>query len=138
QNTALPPSGVLERQVLEQLIVERIQLQMAEERGVRVTDAPRDRGGARCAADNGLRVAELRARVAGEGMGFDAFRQQLRGEFLRARLREREVDSKVNVSEADIDAWLATRQGGAQGAEAPVEYEVGQILLQVPENAAED
>jgi peptidyl-prolyl cis-trans isomerase SurA len=138
QNTALPPPGVLERQVLEQLIIERIQLQMAEERGIRVTDAQLDRLVDRFAADNRLSVEQLRDRVAAEGMSFEAFRQQLRGEYLRSRLREREVDSKVNVSEADVDAWLATGQGRAQGAETPVEYEVGQILLRVPENAPED
>lgn len=138
QNTALPPPGVLESQVLELLVIEQIQLQMAEERGIRMTEAQLDRVVERFATDNGLDVEQLRARVAAEGMSFDAFRKQLRGEYLRGRLREREVDSKVNVSEADVDAWLAREQGGAQGAEAPVEYEVGQILLRVPEDAAED
>ncbi len=138
QNTELPPPGVLESQVLERLIVERIQLQMAEERGIRITDAQLDRVVERFASDNRLSVEQLRARVDAEGMSFDAFRRQLRGEYLRSRLREREVDSRVNVSEADVDAWLAREQGGAQGAEAPVEYEVGQILLRVSEDAAED
>src|SRR5690606_26589824 len=98
QNTALPPSGVLERQVLEQLIVERIQLQMAEERGVRVTDAQLDRVVERFAADNGLNVEELRARAASEGMSFGAVRQQLRGEFLRARPRQRQARAEGNGS----------------------------------------
>lgn len=138
QNTAAPPPGVLERQVLDLLINERIQLQLARERGIRITDAQLERVVERFAADNGLDVEQLRARVAAEGMSFEAFRAQLRGEFLRARLREREVDAKVNVSEADVDAWLAGAQGGSQGAEAPVEYEVGQVLLDLPENAAED
>ena len=138
QNTALPPPGVLEKQVLDRLIDEQIQLQLAEERGIRVTDAQLDRVVERFAADNQLSVEQLRERVGAEGMSFDAFRRQLRGEYLRSRLREREVEAKVNVSEADIDAWLATQQGGAQGAEAPTEYEVGQVLLRIPENAAQD
>lgn len=138
QDTPLPPPGILERQVLDLLIDEQIQLQLARERGIRISEAQLDRVVERFAADNGLSVDELRARVAAEGMSFDAFRKQLRSEYLRARLREREVDSKINVSEADIDAWLAAAQGGAQGAEAPVEYEVGQVLLPVPENAPPD
>ena len=138
QNTPAPPPGILERQVLELLIDERIQLQLAAERGIRITEAQLDRVVERFAAANGLDVEQLRARVAAEGMSFEAFRKQLRGEYLRLRLREREVDAKINVSEADIDAWLAAARGGAQGAEAPVEYEVGQILLAVSEQAPAD
>ncbi len=137
QGGAMPPPGVLERQVLEHLVIERIQLQMAEERGIRITDAQLDRLVERFAAENRLDVEQLRARVAAEGMSFESFREQLRGEYLRSRLREREVDAKVNVSEADVDARLAAGQGRAQGAEVPVEYEVGQVLLRVPEDAAE-
>ncbi len=138
QNTEAPPPGVLERQVLDLLIDEQIQLQLARERGIRITEAQLDRVVERFAADAGLNVEQLRARVAAEGMSFEAFRKQLRGEFLRARLREREVDAKINVSEADVDAWLAAARGGAQGAEAPVEYEVGHILLDLPEEAPAD
>jgi peptidyl-prolyl cis-trans isomerase SurA len=138
QNTAAPPPGILERQVLDLLIDEQIQLQLARDRGIRITEAQLDRVVERFAADNGLDVEQLRARVAAEGMSFEAFRRQLRSEYLRARLREREVDSKIHVSEADVDAWLAAAQGGAQGAEAPVEYEVGQVLVPVAQDAPDD
>src|SRR5690606_41011007 len=92
--------GILERQVLDLLIDEQIQLQLARERGIRISEAQLDRVVERFAADNGLSVDELRARVAAEGMSFDAFRKQLRSEYLRARLREREVDSKIKIGRA--------------------------------------
>lgn len=136
QHASLPPANVLEQQMLEHLIVERIQLQQAAERGITVSEAQLDRLVERFAKDNGLDLDGLRARVVGQGTSFEAFRQQLRSEYLRTRLREREVDARVSVSEADIDAWLAQEHG--LDSTAPVEYEVGQILLRVPENAGPD
>lgn len=135
RQAAQPAADVLEPQVLEHLIVERIQTQMAVERGIRISDAQLERVVERVAHENGLDLPGLRARVADEGMSFDAFRAQLRDEYLRTRLREREVDSKVTVSEADIDSWLAQQSEQLAARPAPVEYEVGQILLRVAEDA---
>jgi peptidyl-prolyl cis-trans isomerase SurA len=132
QGAELPPRNVLLRQLLERMIVDRAQLQLAREYGLRVDDQTLDRAVAGIAQENGLSLAQLRQRVEGEGQSFSRFREDIRGEILRARLREREVDSKVQVSEADIDAFLA-----AQGAqpESATEYRVAQILLRVPEGA---
>jgi peptidyl-prolyl cis-trans isomerase SurA len=132
QGAELPPQDVLLRQLLERMILDRAQMQLAREYGLRVDDQQVDRAVMNIAQENGLSVAQLRDQLAASGQSFSYFREEVRGEILRARLREREVDSKVQVSEADIDAFLA-----AQGPQAPstAEYLVAHILLRVPEGA---
>jgi peptidyl-prolyl cis-trans isomerase SurA len=128
----VPPRDVLLRQLLEQMIVDRAQLQMAREYGIRVDAQTLDRAIAGIAQENAMSVAQLRQRVEREGQSFDSFREDVRSEILRTRLREREVDAKVQVSEADVDAYLAAQ--GAQPA-SQAEYRIAQILLRVPEGA---
>ncbi|MCM5570295.1 peptidylprolyl isomerase [Burkholderiaceae bacterium FT117] len=132
QGTELPPRDVLLRQLLERMIVDRAQLQLARDYGIRVDEQQLDRAIAGIAQENKLSVAQLRERVEREGQSFARFREDIRGEILRARLREREVDSKVQVSEADIDAYLASQESQPGSAE----YRVAQILLRVPEGAS--
>ncbi|MCL4184271.1 MAG: peptidylprolyl isomerase [Burkholderiaceae bacterium] len=132
QNIALPPSDVLEKQVLERMILDRAQLQAARELGIRIDDAQVDRGVATIAQENGLTVAQLRERITRDGTNFARFREDVREEIIRGRLREREIDSRVQVSDADIDAFLAAQP---QGAQAASELHVAQILLAVPEGA---
>lgn len=136
QGTELPPRDVMLRQLLEQMIVERAQLQRAREYGIRIDDQQLDRAIAGIAQENRLSVAQLRERVERDGRSFASFREDIRSEILRTRVREREVDAKVQVSEADIDAFLASQggQGGQAGGSA--EYRVAQILLRVPEGAS--
>ncbi len=130
----LPPHDVLQRQMLERMIVDRAQVQQAREQGMRVDEQQLDRAIAGIAQENGLTVAAMRDRVVRDGQSFQSFRENVRDEMLRSRLREREVDSKVQVSEADIDAFLAS-QGHEPAAQATAEYRVAQILLRVPEGA---
>jgi peptidyl-prolyl cis-trans isomerase SurA len=132
QNIELPPSDVLEKQVLERLIIDRAQLQAAREQGIRVDEAQVDRGVATIAQENGFTVAQLRERITRDGTSFARFREDVREEIVRGRLREREIDSRVQVSDADIDAFLAAQP---QGAQAASELHVAQILLAVPEGA---
>ncbi len=127
----VPPREALARQILERLITDRAQMQRARDIGVRVDEAQLDRAVERIAAENGLSVTQLRARVEGDGVAFADFREDVRGEFVRARLREREVESQVVVSDADIDAYLESLRGGAPQPE----YLVSQILLRVREDA---
>jgi len=135
QGTELPPRDVMLRQLLEQMIVERAQLQRAREYGIRIDDQQLDRALAGIAQENRLTLPQLRERVERDGQSFARFREDIRSEILRTRLREREVDAKVQVSEADIDAFLASQGGqGAQGGSA--EYRLAQILLRVPEGAS--
>lgn len=133
QRIQAPPADVLQRQVLERLIMDRALLQMAREQGLRVDDAQVERAIAGIAAENGLSPAQLRARVEADGVGFLRFREDLREELLVARLREREVDARIQISEADVDAFLAEHRD-ASGAQP--EYELAQVLLRVPEGAS--
>ncbi|MCP5266554.1 MAG: peptidylprolyl isomerase [Burkholderiaceae bacterium] len=133
QNISLPPSDVLERQVLERMITDRVQQQRAREVGLKVDDAELAVAIERVAAENRLSVNGLRERLVAEGLGWNAFREEIRGEILRVRLREREIDSRVRISEADVDAFLADQS--ASGADSTSELQVAQILLPVREGA---
>ncbi len=132
QRIEAPPTEVLERQVLERMILDRAQLQAAREAGIRVDGPQLERTLASIAQENRMTVPQLRQRVERDGTSFEQFREDVREEILRRRLREREVDSRVQVSDADIDAFLAAQP---QGAAAAAELHVAQILLAVPEGA---
>lgn len=133
QGVALPPKDVFEKQVLERLIIDRAQLQFANETGLRVDDAQLDRALRRIAEDNKLSIQQLREAVEKDGVPFAKFREQVRSEIVLSRLREREVDNRVVVSDAEIDQYLATQD--AQSGKA-VEYNVSHILVRVPEQAS--
>lgn len=132
QNIEAPAADVLEKQVLERMIVDRAQLQAAREVGIRIDDAQVDRALASIAQENRMTLAQLRERVERDGTGFARLREEVREELIRRRLREREIDSRVQVSDADIDAFLAAQPKGS-GAQS--ELHVAQILLAVPEGA---
>lgn len=135
QNIALPPRAVLARQVLERMIVDRAQLQLARETGVRVDDATVNAAIARIAEQNGMTLAQFRERLQREGVTFARFREDVREDIIMSRLRDREVDSRIQISEGEIDNFLAEQAGVAAGS---VEYNVAHILLRVPENASAD
>jgi len=132
QGTPLPPADVLEKQVLERLIAQKIQLQFAKENGIRVDDEALDRTIARIAKENKLSIEQLREALKKDGLTFDAFRDEMRKEMTIARLREREVDSKILVSEAEVDGFLQNRENEARNEE----YNLGHILVRVPEQAS--
>jgi peptidyl-prolyl cis-trans isomerase SurA len=132
QGVELPPRDVLLRQLLERMIIDRAQAQMARDFGLRVDGQQLERAVAGFAQENGLTVAQLRQRIEGSGESYDQFREELRQEILLSRLREREVDSKVQVSEADVDAFIAAQ---ALQPSVAAEYLVAQILLRIPEGA---
>jgi peptidyl-prolyl cis-trans isomerase SurA len=136
QGVELPPEPELQRQVLERMIGDRAQLQAAREAGVRLDDAMLDRAIARIAQDAKLSVADLRKRVESEGTPFAAFRQEVLSEMTIGRMRERDIESRVKVSEAEIDAFLA-EQAAAPGGGA-TELNIAQLLVRVPENAPDD
>lgn len=131
----VPPSDVLASQVLERMILDRAQIQMAREYGIRVDEAQLERAIAGIASERGITVAEFRSRAEAEGIAWDRVRRDLRDEMLQARLREREVEARIQVSEADIDAFLAER---SQLDAADAEYEVAQILIRVAEGSSAD
>lgn len=132
RGTPAPDREQLERQVLERIITEKVQLQFAKETGLRVDDLDLDRTIARVADNNRMSLTEFRRTLERDGVPFDKFREEVRNEILISRLREREVDNRITVSDSEIDNYLA-EQGGK--ADTAVEYSVAHILLRVPEQA---
>lgn len=128
----VPPEEELRKQVLERLISDRALSQAARDAGLRVDDAQLDRAVARLAEENRATPAQLRAQLERDGVSFTRFREEIREEMLISRLREREVDAKLVISEADVDAFLAEQR--ESGTVAP-EYDISQILLRIPEGA---
>ena len=133
QNITLPASEVLRKQVLERMILDSAQLQQARENGVRVDDVSVNSAIARMAEVNHMTVQELRVQVEHDGADFATFREDMRNEITMVRLRDHEVESKIQVSEGEIDNLLA-EQGGE--AAEKVEYNIAQILLELPEIAS--
>ncbi|MCX7276890.1 MAG: peptidylprolyl isomerase [Burkholderiales bacterium] len=133
QGEAANPTPELVRQVLERLIVEKAQLQMARESGVKVDDAAVDAAEENVARQNQLSVAELRRRLVQDGMVPTQFREELRNQILITRLRDRELDSRQRVSDADVDQYLRDQQGNANASS--LELNLGMVLVEVPENA---
>ena len=133
QGTPLPPRDVLEKQVLERMIFNQVQLQYAKETGLRVDDATLEKTLSRIAEDSKLTPAQLRAALEKDGISFNKFREDIREEITIARVREREVDNKITVADSEVDNFLSTRQ--IQEGKAD-EYNVSHILVSVPEQAS--
>jgi peptidyl-prolyl cis-trans isomerase SurA len=135
-NNMTPPSpDVLEKQLLERLITERVLLQYAKETGIRVDDTQVERTLSRIAEDNKLSNDDFRKAVEREGIPFAKYRNDIRNEITVQRLREREVEGRVNVSDAEVDHLLATLDAQAGGE---TEYRLAHILVIVPEQASPD
>ena len=130
---SVPPRNQLAREVLERLIVERAQLQLARTLSVRPEDAAVEQAVATVARQNQLSLDELKSRLAADGVDYTRFRADLRDELTLVRLREREVDSRVKVSEQEIDQFLREREAQAQSG--PELLNIAQILVAVPEAA---
>lgn len=132
-NTNLPPRAELERQVLERLIVERTQIQWAKEIGIKVDEAMVREAESNIARQNGFSVAQLHARLGEMGNTVATFRNNLRDEITLQRVREREVDNRVRVTEVDIDAYL--REHSAATNPAQTALNLAHLLIAVPDNA---
>src|SRR5215831_1157895 len=121
----------IEHQVLDRLIFEKVQLQFARETGMRVDDLELDRTVNRVAENNKLSLTEFRQKLESDSIPFDQFREDLRNEILLNRLRDREVTSRLTVSDGEIEN-LVLEQGEQN---AGTEYNVAHILVRVPEQA---
>lgn len=135
QGIAWPPQEALEKQVLERIINDRLQLQLAAQTGLRVDDSQLDRTIERIAEQNRLSISQFREALEADGISFHKFREDIRNEIILARLREREVDNRIVVTEAEIDNLLTTR---ASRPAEPDEYDLSHILIRVPEEADPD
>ncbi len=128
----LPPRDVLEKQVLERLIMMRIQVSRAADSGIRISDAELQQAMNSVAQQNKMTMDQLRARLAADGLSFDEFRENLREEVTVQRLRQRYAQQRVQVSEAEIDQALASQKVGGP------ELRLANIQINLPEGATPD
>jgi peptidyl-prolyl cis-trans isomerase SurA len=129
----LPPPAQLERQVLERMVLESLQLQMAEARGIRIDDFTLNEAMRDLAARNNMSLPAFRDRLVAEGIDFPSFREQVRDELIMTALRNRVIGSQVEVSDEEIDELLANQ---ASTADSGVEYHLRHILIALPEGAS--
>jgi peptidyl-prolyl cis-trans isomerase SurA len=133
RGTTPPERSVLERQMLERLILDKAQVQLARDSGIRVDELQLDRAVQRIAEGNKMTLAEFRTALERDGVPFDAFRQDVRDQITLTRLREREVDDRIQVSDSEIDLFLESMKA-APGERT--EYNIAHILVRVPEQAS--
>lgn len=136
QRQVPPDTRELTRQVLERLINEKAQLQLARESGIKVDEPSVDQAEQSVAMQNQLSVDELRRRVAQDGINPRQFRDQLRNQLLLTRLREREVEPRVQVSDLEVDQYLQEQLANSN-VPANQQINIAQLLVAVPENASE-
>jgi peptidyl-prolyl cis-trans isomerase SurA len=134
QGTRLPERPQLERQMLERLIIDKAQLQLARDTGLRIDETQLDRAVQRVAQNNNMSLTDFRGALERDGVPYQAWREDLREQMLLNRLREREVDDKIQVSDSEIDLFLADLKTRPES----VEYQVAHILVRVPEQSAPD
>lgn len=132
QSTQLPPQEALKKQLLERMINDMVQMQEAKETGIKVDDATLDKALQRIADENNLSMTDFRQRLEQDGVRWQKFREEIRGEVIVSRLREREVESGINVTEAEVDTQLSLE---AREATTDQEFRLAHILVLVPEQA---
>src|SRR2546423_14097412 len=132
QGTPAPERAVLERQMLERLILDKAQLQLARETGIRIDELQLDRAVERIAQTNNLTLADFRRALEGDGISFDSWLNDVRQQMMMARLREREVENRVQVSDSEVDLFLEQLKTRPDGAE----YNLAHILVRIPEQAS--
>jgi len=131
QKIEIPSESVLRKQVIERLIANSIQIQLAYQTGLKISDAQVDKTIERIAEKNKLNVADFKKTLEKDGTNFYKFREEIRNEITIAQLKEREVDSKIVITDGEIDNFL-----NAQSKEIQDEFEVAHILIRVPEDAS--
>ncbi|WP_289282068.1 SurA N-terminal domain-containing protein [Methylophaga sp. UBA5088] len=133
RDAAMPPSDVLRKQVLERLIMQRLQIQEADKVGIRVGDDALNAALKQIADNNQLTLRQFRDVLEEDGYDFSVFRETIRDEMIISRLRKSQVEDRVVVSDREVDNFLATQkvQEGGQ-----VQYELQHILISMPEAAS--
>jgi peptidyl-prolyl cis-trans isomerase SurA len=136
QRRPAPDLQRLNADLLERLINQKVLLQFARDTGIRVEESAIDQAEQSIAAQNQLTVAELQRRVVADGMTVGMFRSQLRDQILIQRLRERDLEPRVRVTDADIEAYLQAQQNTSDPNQ--LEINLAQVLIAVPEGASAD
>lgn len=134
QGNATPPAAEIRKQVLERLISEKAQLQEAKENGIKIDDGAITQAEENVARQNRMTLTEFRERLRQEGLSTSQLRADLRDQLMMTRLREREVEPRVKITDWDIDNFLKEQQ--RQASVGPLELNLGQILVVVPESAS--
>lgn len=131
----LPPRNQLENEVLERLVMMKIQLNIANQFGITVDDNILNRAISKIAEDNGLTLDSFRNTLESENINFDQFREDIRQEITLSRVRQTQIDNKIFVSDREVDNYLAnqTQQGGGDE-----EFRIRHILIATGEDASED
>ena len=133
QQTQLPPDSVLKKQVLDRLVITRIQLQYAEKRLLKVDDESLNKAIENIANQNGLDLVGFRRALEANGLDYSEYRDRVRNEMIIARLQQREVQRRINVTDEEVEDFLANKDLQDNSNE---EYRLQHILLVVPEAAA--
>jgi peptidyl-prolyl cis-trans isomerase SurA len=136
QNVQLPPREILERQLLERMITDRVQVQFARETGLRISDIDLDASMRRIAEGNRMSLQDFRAALEKDGVPWAKFREEIREEIVLSRLRDREVESRIVVSDGEIDNYLANPDQGDKAGN--IEVQTAHIVIRVPEQASPD
>lgn len=131
QGTRMPPPDVLREQILETLVVQQVQLQRAERLGIRVADEQINAALQRIAERNGISFSQLPQTLESQGIAYGVFREQLRREMTIDAVRQRDVVSRIAVSEREIERWLE-QQEATRGNQ--IDYDISQILIALPED----
>jgi peptidyl-prolyl cis-trans isomerase SurA len=130
----LPPAAELRQQLLDALIDERVQITHARENGQRIDDAELDRAVANVAVQNQISLAQLRQKLAADGIDYARFRNNIRDQMMVERVREREVQARIRVTDAEVDALIDKQRSQSGSA---TEYTIAQILVSVPDGASD-
>lgn len=133
QGTELPDEALLRKQILERLISDTLQIQYAAQTGLKVEDSQLDKTIERIADQNNLTLTEFSEALARDGISMRKFRADIRNEITLARLREREVEGRVNVTESEVDNYLTNQSNSGESLD---EFEISHILIRTPEEGA--
>ncbi|HEY5800829.1 MAG TPA: peptidylprolyl isomerase [Burkholderiaceae bacterium] len=133
QNVPIPAPADLRKSVVEYMIVERAQMSQAREAGIRVDDIMLDRAVARIAEGNKMSMQDFRNQLEREGTPFSRFREEVRQEIVASRLREREVEARVQITDSEVDNYMASE---AANVKTQTEYNLAQITVRIPENSS--
>ena len=133
-NAELPPLNLIEEQVLDRLIIEEIQLQIADRAGIKISDSELNQTLARVSAQNNLSLEEFRIKLEGEGTSYRSFRDTIRKELIIQRVQRGKVGAKIDISEQEIENFINSEEGKTQLAE---QYNVQHILLSVKSGSTE-
>jgi peptidyl-prolyl cis-trans isomerase SurA len=132
QNVNLPSEENLRKQVLERLILDQIQLQMAKQIGIRIDDLTLDREMTNLAKQNGMSLLDFRSKIISEGLDYAKFREDVRQELTIKLLRKRQVDSQIQVTDREVDDLIASQ---SEALNKDVEFHLRHILVSIPEDA---